>query len=144
MEYKIEPHIGVGAVRLGTTREQVYSILGEPQSSHNSRETFLNGFMVDFDSNGIVEFIELVKSPQFRTIFEGVCLHEILAEDAILHVSQYDSYDEKNSELGYSYFFPNLGLSLWRGTLPDDGQDANDPDGRYFETVAIARDGYWN
>lgn len=140
--YKIIPHKGVGSIDLGMTRSEVHSILGVPQSSFGIREIFLDGFAVDYDENGCVEFIELSKSHEFCATFDGVCLHETLADEVVALVSKYADDDKTDPEIGYSYTFPKLQLSLWRGTLPDEGQDANDPDGRYFETVAIAKDGY--
>jgi hypothetical protein len=34
-------------------------------------------------------------------------------------------------------------MSLWRGTLPDESQAADDDAGRYFEAVAIGTRGYF-
>ena len=99
--------------------------------------------MVDFNGEGRVEFIELAKSQQFRAIFEGECLHEIPADEAVRHVSKYGQYDRNDPEPGYSYVFLDLQLSLWRGTMPTADQAPDDPDGRYFEAVGIAVGGYF-
>ncbi len=142
-EFQILPHKGVGPIRLGMSRREVHEVFGEPQFSHNNREGFLDGFMVDFTQDEKVEFIELAKSQQFRAIFEDKCLHEILADEAVAHVSRFGTYDQNHWELGYSYLFVDLQLSLWRGTMPEEDQSPDDPDGRFFEAVGIAEQGYF-
>ena len=142
--FDIIPHVGIGPVRLGMNREEVLTVLGEPERClPNGRECFLSGFMVDFNGDGVVEFIEIAASKKFRGIFNGKCLHEIPADDALAHVSQFGEFDRKNPELGYSYTFVGLQMALWRGTLPDPGQDLSDADGRYFESVSVAKNGYF-
>jgi len=142
-EFQILPHEGIGPIKLGMSRKEVREIFGEPQFSQNNREGFLDGFMIDFNEAGKVEFIELARSQQFRAVFEGKCLHEIPADEAVAHVSGFAMYDQNDRELGYSYVFIDLQLSLWRGTMPDADQAPDDPDGRFFEAVGIAEQGYF-
>jgi len=142
-EFQILPHKGVGPIKLGMTREEVHAIFGEPQFSHGGREMFMDGFMTDFNEQDRVEFIELAKSRQFRAVFKGECLHEIPADEAVRHVSKYGQYDQNQRDLGYSYLFPDLQLSLWRGTMPTTDQELDDLDGQYFEAVGIAESGYF-
>lgn len=42
---------------------------------------------------------------------------------------------------GYAYVAPDLLLSCWRAATPKDGDDT---DGRHFDSVLIARPGYYN
>ncbi len=144
-DFTIVPHQGVGPIQLGMTRSQVHEQLGEPEfvTRDRGREAFLGGFMVDFDQEGHVEFIELAKSEKFRGVFEGKCLHDLPADDAVAFVSQFGTYDETARDLGYSYIFPDLQLSLWRGTIADPDQPDEDQQGRHFEAVGIAVDGYF-
>ncbi|MGC4113854.1 MAG: hypothetical protein QM765_04205 [Myxococcales bacterium] len=126
------------------TRAEVHQVLGKPQrSGREEREAFLGGFFVHYDSAGRVEFVELARSPDFRAQFHGVCLHEVLAEEAVELVEEYDEFDETQPEPGYMYIFLDLQLSLWRGTCPEPGQPESDPDGRYFEAVGVAATGYF-
>lgn len=141
--FQIQPGIGVGPVKLGMTRKAVHDALGKPEWLNKEREAFLGGFFVDFDKAGCVEFIELAESEQFKALFEGKCLHQIPAEDAVRLVSKFDKFDESNRELGHSYIFLKLQMSLWRGTKPEQDQDEDDPDGRYFEAIGIAVPGYF-
>ena len=145
VEYEIVPHVGVGPIRLGMTRDEVHVELGPPEfTSRDNREEFLSGFMVDYNSDGLVEFIELAKSREFRALYQGKCLHDMLAADVVSLVRQHGRYDEEDPELGYSYCFHDLQLSLWRPTVPEPDQPEDDPDGRYFHAVGIAEDGYFS
>jgi len=130
--YAIKPHVGVGPIDLLMSRADVHRVLGKPRRVSAERETFLDGFFVDFDAEGRVEFIELAQGARFRGLFHGVCLHELPAEEAVAFVSRYGEYDANHLELGYSYIFVDLQLSLWRGTLD-----------RRFEAVGVAVDGYF-
>lgn len=141
--FQIQPGVGVGPVKLGMTRQEVHDAFGEPESSYDEREGFLGGFFVDFDRTGRVEFIELANSVQFEALFEGKCLHQIPANEAVRLVSRFDKHDETNREIGYSYIFLDLQLSLWRGTMPQQDQEDDDNDGRFFEAVGVAIPGYF-
>ena len=141
--YEIKPHVGVGPIYLGMSRAAVQSALGPPEHVAGARHAYLQGLFVDFAGDGRVEFIELANSPQFSVRFEGVCLHDARAEDAVAHVARFAALELNGSEPGYSYIFPELALSLWRGTQPEAEQDENDPDGRRFEAVGIGARGYF-
>ncbi len=144
IEFAIEPLVGVGPIRLGSSRAQVHAILGAPvKPPRDKREMYFDGFFVDYDEAGDVQFIELARSDVYRATFLGIALHEVPAERAIALVSSLDSYDPNDPEPGYSYTFLRLQLSLWRGTVPDLDQSADDPDGRHFEAIGVARPGYF-
>ncbi len=139
-EYEIIPNVGVGPIKLGMTREEVEMNFGQPEDKQENRHWFNDGFAIDFNDNGKVEFIELAKSQRFKGIFKGKCLHDLPAEEAVSVVYQYDSYNENDPDLGYSYVFLKLQLSLWRGTITESNEDGG---GRFFEAVSIAEDGYF-
>ena len=144
IEFAIEPLVGVGPIRLGSNRAQVHAILGEPVAPPpGGREMYFDGFFVDYDETGHVEFIELARSDLYRATLLGIALHEVPAERAIALVSGLDSYDPNDPEPEYSFIFLRLQLSLWRGTLPESGQSTDDPDGRHFEAIGVARPGYF-
>jgi hypothetical protein len=145
-EFTIIPHHGVGPIRPGMTRSPVHEQLGEPEFviRDQRREGFLSGFMADFNDEDQVEFIELAKSEEFRATFEGKSLHDLPADEAVAFVSQFGTYDANHRELGYSYIFPNLQMSLWRATTAEPDQPDGDHQGRHFEAVGIAVDGYFS
>ncbi|MCE9531267.1 MAG: tRNA (N6-isopentenyl adenosine(37)-C2)-methylthiotransferase MiaB [Planctomycetes bacterium] len=142
-KYGAVPGVGVGPVKLGMTRDAVHEALGSPSSTFKERESFFGAFFVDFDESERVEFIELARSDRFEAIFDGVCLHRIEADEAVRIVSTFDQYDVHGREPGYSYIFLKLQMSLWRGIVPANDQDEDDPDGRYFDSIGVAIDGYF-
>ena len=147
LTFEILPGVSVGPVAIGMNRSQVHSVLGQPElvvPGPDERHWFLSGLAVDFDPLGQVEFIEVARSPVFRALFRGTALREVPAGDAVKLVSREDSVDQNDPEFGYSFSFRTLRLSLWRGSIPDEGQAEFDDDGHSFESVAIWRVGYWD
>lgn len=138
--YLIEPNIGVGPIKLGMHKSEVENIFGKPEFEKDNRAGYFSGFMLNYNASNKVEFIELAKSKLFTTSYEGKNLHEITANEAVELVSNYDSYDTNDPELGYSYIFKGLQLSLWRGTLPENTKDE---DGKYFQAVGLGEANYF-
>lgn len=110
--YTIEPHAGIGPIRLGMSRNDVEAVFGKPQFEQDGRVGYLDGFMIDFDDAGRVEFIELANSPKFTATYRGKDLHALPADEAVEFVSHDDSFDQDDPEAGYSYIFKGLQLSL--------------------------------
>jgi len=54
-------------------------------------------------------------------------------------IRRYADLDTTDPELGYSYLFPRISLSLWRSVKPD----AADQDGRFFEAIGVGVPGYF-
>jgi len=143
--FEIEPGIGIGPVKFGMHQVKVRQIMGQPDwQRDDNNDGFLSGFRVDYDLNNQVEFIELSNSDEYEAYFKGVCLHKVLASEAIEYVSKWDSYYKDDPELGYSYIFLNLQLSLWRGTLPEAKQPDENVDGKYFEAIGLGTTGYFD
>lgn len=140
MKFEIEPHIGVGPIKLGMSRADVHAILGVPEYTHNEREGFLSGLMVDYDDNDCVEFIELANSNRFVAYFQDLPVHSTAADEIVSFLSQFTEYDKNDPELGRSFIFKDLQFSLWRSVLPEKDDDL---DGRFFEAVGIAAKGYF-
>ena len=145
--FTMEPFVGIGPIKFGITRSEVRDILanlGQPDASlrpPNKDCFFQNTFQVSYDEDGRVEFIETAASNDFQVLFRGSCLHDMLAEDAVRLVSQFAEYDRDDPELGYSYIFPALQLSLWRPILPSD---VDDSEGRHFVAVGVGKEGYFS
>ncbi len=140
MKIDVSPLVGIGPVRLGMTREEVRTALGEPNYSKGNREGYLSGLFVNFSSNEKVEFIEISKSEEFTAYYCGVPVHDTLAGELIARVSKFSEFDGNDPELGHSYIFKALQLSFWRGTIPSS-QD--DEDGCYFQAVGVGAPGYF-
>ncbi len=139
-KFEITPNIGVGPIKFGMNRAEVESVFGKPDFINASRIGFMSGFFIDFDTNDKVEFIEVADSNEFEATYSGINLHKIKANEAVALVSKNHSYDSSDPELGYSYIFKGLQLSLWRGTLPENELDT---DGMYFEAIGVASGDYF-
>ena len=142
--FEIKPGIGVGPVNLGMNRSDVLSVMGPAEFSNDESDGFLSGFRVDYNESNKVEFIEVAESSKYEALFNGKCLHHIHADDVIEYLSTLDSYNKNDPELGYSYTFRKLSMSIWRSTMPEPGQTTDDFDGKYFQAIAIADEGYFD
>jgi hypothetical protein len=141
MVFTITPLASIGPIKFGMKRQDVHAVLGAPSAAHSNREYFLDGLMVSFDADDCVEFVELARSEKFVATYRGVNLHELPADDAVNFICQDAAFDKDDPELGYSYVFPALQFSLWRGTLPES---FNDEDGVRFETIGLGKSGYFD
>ena len=138
--FEIEPNVGVGPIKLGMPKSEVKKVLGEPEFEGDGRAAYFSGFMIDFDDSNHVEFVEVARSALIKVSYKGVILHDILASEAVEYLSNFDSYDINDPELGYSYVFKALQISLWRGGAPENEFDE---EGRYFESVGVATKNYF-
>lgn len=139
-KFEITPNIGVGPIKFGMNRSSVEAVFGKPDNVSNSRIGFMSGFFIDFNINDKVKFIELSDSAEFEITYSGINLYKIKADDVVALLSIKDSYDSTDPELGYSYIFKSLQISLWRGTMPENEQDN---DGMYFEAIGVANESYF-
>ena len=137
--FEIQLGKSIGPVKLGMTETEVNNVIGSPDCIHGHRHHFLDGLMVDFDNEGKVEFIETAASELFLTILFSFDVHRTLATKILERIPLEGSYDNSDPELGYSYVFKVLQLSFWRPILPD----VDEGEGLYFQSVAIASEGYF-
>jgi hypothetical protein len=147
--YEATPHLGVGPVKLGMTREEVHRVMPSPcesflkglNSEHRTDAFHDSGFQVFYGGGGpVVEYIELSGEAGFRVLYRGVDVFATLADQVVAHVSGDAAFDPTDAELGYAYIFPDLDLSLWRAVLPETPED---PEGREFSTIGIGVAGYY-
>ena len=101
-----------------------------------------NAFQLFFDENGRVEYIELFKSQGFSVNYKGTDVFGLPADALVSLISQDAPFDPKAPELGYSYIFPLLEMSVWRPTIPEP-EDVS-PEWTTFATVGIGRKGYYS
>ena len=147
--YEVMPHIGVGPVKLGMSREKVRGIMPSPcqaflkgQNAEHETDAFHDcGFQVCYGGESpVAEFIELSRESGFRVIYRGVDIFATPADQVLAHVSNDAPYDPADPELGYSYIFPDLDLSLWRPVVPASPEDQ---EGREFLTIGVGAVGYY-
>ena len=141
--YEIFPLTGVGSVNFGMHRNEVQTVM--PEISVPFRKTRLSkvetdayheaGFQVFYNTDTLcVEYIELSRGCTFKAELYGIDPFEKEAGELIEFLSEIDTFDESNPELGYSYIFPTIELSIWR---PVTNQ-------KYFSTLGIGRKGYYS
>ena len=146
--YDISPGVGVGPVKLGSSPGDVRAVMGsaphrfmKTSKSEHATEAW-DAFHVCYRGTPpTVEFIELGKSSEFRVHYKGIDVFETRASDLVALVSADTPYDPRNRELGYSYTFPAIELSLWRSVVPESDDD---PDGQFFEAVGLGITGYFS
>jgi hypothetical protein len=73
--------------------------------------------------------------------YKGISVFETEAEELIRLIALDTPYNGGDPELGYSFVFPRLELSLWRPVIPESIDDEN---GKYFSTIGIGRKGYYS
>jgi hypothetical protein len=148
--YQVLPRVGIGPVRLGMHRDEVRRAMGEvpetfrkTEDSRYETDCFHNcGFQVFYGGGEPrVVFIELSRDCGFVTLYRSKDVFSIEASDLIEFVAQDAQFDDQDPELGYSYTFPTLELSLWRPVLP---QDKDDPEGAFFSTIGVGIEGYFS
>jgi len=149
IEYEVIPHVGAGPVRLGMHRDEVRRVMVAPAREIDKSPT--SGYRVDaFHESGFqvfyagdqprAEFIELWNDPAYRVVCRAGPVFELPAEQVVEIISREHPFDADDPELGMTYAFPSLDLAFWRPFVPDD---ADDPEGRVFSTVAVGRRGYF-
>jgi hypothetical protein len=148
--YEVVPHVGVGPVRLGMSRDEVRrampgerdSFLKGPYSKIETDAFHGTAFQVFYGSEPpAVEYIMLCRGQGLQAFYRGVSVFDTDADEMVRHVSLDAPFDASDWELGYSYIFPDLALSLWRSTVPQSPQDM---EGRHFMTIGIGVKGCWD
>jgi len=147
--YEVLPHVGVGPVRLGMSRDEVRRVMTGPCqpfrkgpfAAHETDAFHRSGFQVFYGGESpVVDYIELSRDSGFTASYRGVDVFAAPAERVIALFAHDAPFDPRHPELGYSYIFPGLDLSLWRPTLPDSPED---PEGREFATIGVGAAGYY-
>ncbi|MCB0153961.1 MAG: hypothetical protein KDF65_04125 [Anaerolineae bacterium] len=146
--YFVEPLKGINPILFGMTREESRSAVGTTPftfrknafaSTTDTDAYFDHCFQVFFDKEYQVDFIELSTNDSFKVVYKGIDIFNTEAARLIESISKDADYEKRDPELGYSYIFPELELSLWRPVVPEN---QNDLEGRYFSTVGIGRRGF--
>jgi hypothetical protein len=145
--YKVIPLKAIGPILLGMSREESRSAMGiQPDTFRKADSATLTdaydhqGFHVYFDKDERVEYIEVFPS-RMPAMYKGVSVFETKADDLVAVISKDAQYDKDDPELGFSYVFPELELSLWRSMIPESEDDS---EYEYFSSLGIGRKGYYS
>jgi len=119
----IEPHIGISKIKLGMNKIEVNQLLGDPISNEENIDYYFNNFLqISYDDKKEVEFIEVFSSIDFEVKYSGINIFSSTAKEVIEKICELEQYDEDDPELGYSYIFKNIDLSLYRSVLPENDE----------------------
>lgn len=139
----VVPGTGVGPVRLGMSREDVHAALGPPTHTlapapgEPPAEAWNEGALRVHYVAGSVERIELHPGPTLRALLDGRDVSTARVTELVRHLySTRAHYDPNDSELGYRFHFPQLGLTLRRVKLPEGPHDT---EGQSFTSLTLGR-----
>jgi hypothetical protein len=150
----LRPPGAAGALRVGASVRDTVDILrqlGDPQAFHKTPDSrpawavhrpsglFVSAF---FDVDGRVEAIEFGR-PDDHTddavTYNGLDVFATPAADLVMQLRRHTTVHEE--ENGHTFTAPRLLLAFWRPTTPEA---PDDEDGRFFESVLLARPGYYD
>ena len=163
MRFVVIPKRGVETdgqlLRLGSTREEVTALFGEPDSVQGIAYYFDAELALDFGKDGTLRYIECRSGTNaviYGTDVFGTGadkLHGILAAE--------NGTDIDEPEEGHSYTFNEIRVSLWRETSPqdveemieeaeNDGEPMTEDDiederqrAAHFDTIGVFAPGYY-
>jgi hypothetical protein len=143
--FDIVPQQGIGPVRLEMSREESRVALadyGAPRSFQRSDDEppsdFYGalGLRVDFDTDGKVAFLEASSVAGNTFLLHNVNVFTTPMDELAEAIEAHTPVDEDDPEYGYTYHFPEWGLTLWRSVLPEDSDDGN---GIFAESISLKR-----
>ncbi len=133
-------------VKLGCPKIEVHQKIGAPSRAIENKDYFHDGlpmFSVHYDDNWEVEYIEISnpKSKEIQVVLEGMSIFDMETIALVENVKKENilELDSADTEIPYSFIFPEIELSFWRHVLPEN---ENDEEGKFFETVGIGVKGY--
>ncbi|MFK7970276.1 MAG: hypothetical protein AB8F95_07910 [Bacteroidia bacterium] len=142
--YEVEPLQGIGEIQLGMARDEARKAMPETPDISGARDHVDNyhggGLQVFYDQDNKVEFIELLRGSGFSAATHGINVFEKTAQEVIDVITEVSEYNQDDLEVGYSYVFPDLELSLWRPNIPEE----NEEEGKFFSTIGIGVQGYYS
>jgi hypothetical protein len=111
-------------------------------SEHEMDVFHRSGFQVHYGGDDeLVEFVELFRDSGFKAIYRDMNVFAEPADAVIAHVSESAKYDKKDPEMGCSYVFRKLEMSLWR---PFEAESPDEVEGWFFNTVGVGAKGYFS
>jgi hypothetical protein len=124
VEFKIEPHVGIGCIKLGAKRDDVRACLaanGFPyEMSRDSCDYFcLSAIQVDFDHDGCVQFIGISCEKSIIVTYKSINVFDIPAKELFSIMAANDNSGEHDFD-ECEFLFPNQILTLWEADFQYD------------------------
>jgi hypothetical protein len=153
VDINLRPPTEAAGIPLGSTRPDALRhcrVLGTPSEFRRGNESRPSlvvrrasglSIFVYFDPEDLVEAIELAgaRGGEDVVLYRDVNIFGIAADVLVQRLSEHERIEVQ--EEGASVTAPDALLALWRSVLPEHPQDE---DGRYFESVLVARPGYYD
>jgi hypothetical protein len=154
MIFELDPPMAAGPLRIGGGGHETVEILkqfGTPLvlCRINGRRPawgidrpsglFIGTF---FDADDDVEAIEFGRpsGPDDSVTYDGLDVFTTPSTDLIAQLRQRCIVHEEEEADGHAFIAPSLLLSLWRATP----ESPDDQEGRFFDSVLMARPGYYD
>ncbi len=108
-------------VNLLDNKLQIEKILGNADICRNSYYYFDNELRIDFNEDGLVEFIEILSGidGKLQPVIYGVKVFQEDADYIKNILEKYNNGDIDNSENGFSYAFFNISIGVFREYTPE-------------------------
>lgn len=109
-------------------------------------------FKLEYDAQDNVNFIEIdsIGASDFRCYLNGLDVFYTKVDELVKNLDEISKYDRNRWDLGFTYYFPESGLYLWRPVIRNEADLQQewfkelDPDiqedemrNLYFRTVAV-------
>ncbi|WP_034328788.1 hypothetical protein [Alkaliphilus transvaalensis] len=159
----IEPKLGIGKITLGMSMKEVEACIAYYSKKHlgvdDDKNAIASSLQVAYDPEGKVNFIHLDSriTKYFNCLFRGVDVFSTKVDLLVKMIDEISPYDRNHPELGCTFYFPEIGLGLWRPRIfneedqltkefqeltPENQED--ELRNLYFEVVCIEKDYYKN
>lgn len=138
MKIEIYPLIGIKVnkinLELGMSRNELVSALGYPETIFENMEFapditqlyyYESELRFDFNKENKLAFIEFLGGidGKLRPEIYGVDAFFIHADELTAILTQKNGEAPIDHENGYSYAFPNIGIGIYRESIPDDVEE---------------------
>ncbi|MDD3120602.1 MAG: hypothetical protein PHF46_04285 [Candidatus Gracilibacteria bacterium] len=143
-------------ISFGMDKKDIIKILGNPESieenEYDKYDTFYysNNFLqLSFSINiGKLSYVEIFHHYPNKIIFNKIEIFKTKSSTLVEIFKKEHIINSKNPEVGYSYIYNDIELSLWRPSIPEkilEDTGENDYEkGIYFTTVGIGEKGTWS
>lgn len=112
-------------VLLGSTMEAVEAKLGQPDIVDQSLYYFDSELRFDFSEKGRLEFIEFLGGyhGNIQPIIYGIQAFQVNADELYRILADHNTGNIMDNEHGYSFAFPNIGIGIYRESIPGNVSD---------------------
>ena len=118
-------------IKLGMSKEDIVSALGEAETIYENLPDaqdkvhlyyFESELRFDLNNENKLEFIELLGGAEgkLRPEIYGVPAFLAKADELLRLLTEKNNGDITDDEDGYSYAFPNIGIGIYRESVPED------------------------